>query len=160
MVPSAVETLSHDLPESAATCDAVDRRDEPRRAVLIVGPIPPPAHGVAVFTLALLSSSLRSCFRIIHLDTSDRRTLANIGRLEFRNVVLAFWHSLRFQWLILREKPDLIYMPVAATKLGFLRDSLFLASTRLLRRPLIVHLHGGCLDSLYGKSNWAFRWIM
>jgi glycosyltransferase involved in cell wall biosynthesis len=132
----------------------------PKNSVLIIGPTPPPAQGVAVFTLALLRSNLRSAFRIFHLDTSDRRTLANIGRLDFRNMVLAFRHGLQFQWLILRQQPDLIYMPVATTTLGFLRDCLFLASARIFRRRIVIQLHGGGLDLLYAEANAALRWLM
>lgn len=132
----------------------------PKYSVLIIGPTPPPAQGVAVFTLALLRSNLRSSFRIVHLDTSDRRTLANIGRLDFRNMVLALWHGLKLQWLILRERPDLIYMPVSTMPLGFLRDCLFLATARLFRRRLVIQLHGGSLDSLYAEANWALRWLI
>jgi glycosyltransferase involved in cell wall biosynthesis len=132
----------------------------PKNSVLIIGPTPPPAQGVAVFTLALLRSNLGSAFRIVHLDTSDRRTLANIGRLDFRNIVLALRHGLQFQWLILRRQPDLIYMPVATTTLGFLRDCLFLASARLFGRRLVIQLHGGGLDSLYAEANSALRWLM
>ena len=138
----------------------VNYQNMPKSSVLIIGPTPPPAQGVAVFTLAMLRSNLRSSFRIIHLDTSDRRTLSNVGRLDFRNIVLALWHGLQLQWLILREQPDLIYMPVSTKTLGFLRDCLFLASAKLFRRRLVIHLHGGCLDSLYAKANSALRWLM
>ena len=138
----------------------VNYQNMPKSSLLIIGPTPPPAQGVAVFTLALLRSNLRSSFRIVHLDTSDRRTLSNVGRLDFRNIVLALRHGLQLQWLILREQPDLIYMPVSAKTLGFLRDCLFLASAKLFRRRLVIHLHGGCLDSLYAKANSALRWLM
>ena len=131
-----------------------------KSSILIIGPTPPPAHGIAVFTLALLRSNLRSAFRILHLDTSDRRSLANIGRMDFHNLILAFRHALQLLWLFLTKKPDLTYMPLAATTLGFLRDSLFLASARLFRRRVVIQLHGGCLDSLYAEGNSALRWLM
>lgn len=128
--------------------------------VLIVGPTPPPAHGISVLTELLLQTGLNECFEVIHLDTSDRRTLDNVGRFEFHNVALALYHGARFQWLLLSERPALVYMPVSESRPGFLRDSLFLLPSRLLGIPLVLHLHGGYLDTLYAESGWVLQWLM
>jgi len=41
--------------------------------ILIIGPTPPPYHGVSVATEMILNSNLQRKFKIIHLDTADRR---------------------------------------------------------------------------------------
>ena len=128
--------------------------------VLIVGPTPPPAHGISVLTELLLRSSLTQSFEVVHLDTADRRTLDNVGRFEFHNVMLALYHGARFHWLLLRKRPALVYMPVSESRLGFLRDSLFLLPSRLWGIPLVLHLHGGYLDTLYAKRSAVFQWLM
>ena len=91
--------------------------------VLIVGPTPPPAHGISVLTEVLLQSGLKQSFDVVHLDTADRRTLANVARLELHNVGLALYHGARFQWLLLRKRPALVYMPVSESRLGFVRTA-------------------------------------
>ena len=53
----------------------------------MTGPTPPPVHGVAVLTRTLLDSSLTTRFDVVHLDTSDRRDHANIGRFDVTNVM-------------------------------------------------------------------------
>lgn len=128
--------------------------------VLIVGPTPPPAHGISVLTEVLLQSGLKQSFDVVHLDTADRRTLANVGRLELHNVGLALYHGARFQWLLLRKRPALVYMPVSESRLGFVRDSLFLLPSRLRGIPLVLHLHGGYLDTLYAERGAVFQWLM
>ena len=50
------------------------------RLIVIVGPLPPPIHGVTVSTsLVLRNELLRERFDVEHLDTSDHRTGRNVG---------------------------------------------------------------------------------
>jgi hypothetical protein len=125
-----------------------DKRIEQAETVLIVGPTPPPAHGISVLTELLLKSGLNESFEIVHLDTADRRTLDNVGRFEFRNVVLALYHGARFQWLLLSKQPALVYMPVSRADWVLCGTAFFLLPSRLQRVPVVLHLHGGYLDTL------------
>jgi len=131
-----------------------------RETVLIIGPTPPPAHGISILTELLLRSDLQLSFEVVHLDTADRRTLDNVGRFELGNVALALYHGARFLWLLLRRRPALVYLPVSESRLGFLRDCLFLVPCRVLGIPLVFHLHGGQLDTLYAEGGAGFSWLM
>jgi hypothetical protein len=44
---------------------------------LVVGSLPPPHNGMTVVTETILSSWLRQGFDIVHVDTSDHRTIAD-----------------------------------------------------------------------------------
>jgi glycosyltransferase involved in cell wall biosynthesis len=136
------------------------KRIERPETVLIVGPTPPPAHGISVLTELLLQSGLQQSFEVIHLDTADRRTLDNVGRFETRNVALALYHGARFLWLLLWKRPALVYMPISESPLGFVRDSLFLLPSRLQGVPVVLHLHGGSLDTLYAERGAGLQWLM
>ena len=138
----------------------MEKRTERPETVLMVGPTPPPAHGISVLTEILLQSRLRESFELVHLDTADRRTLDNVGRFELHNVFLALYHGAVFQWDLLWKRPALVYLPVSESPLGFVRDTLFLLPSRLLGFPLVLHLHGGYLDTLYGQGGTVFRWLM
>ncbi|HSK20609.1 MAG TPA: glycosyltransferase family 4 protein [Longimicrobiales bacterium] len=118
------------------------RSAAPRR-ILVVGPLPPPNHGVSVMTRALLDSIPGDRYEIVHLDTADRRGVANIGRLDPGNVWLAGVHGARFLSLLARQPVDMVYAPIAPNVLGFMRDALFAGPALLRRLPVIVHLHGG-----------------
>ncbi len=111
--------------------------------VLLVGPTPPPFHGGSVITRNLLASPLADRFTILHVDTSDRRGLSNLGVLDVRNVLLAAIHGLRFAAAVIRHRPEVAHVPVAQNRLGLLRDCLFLLPARLMRLPTVVHLNGG-----------------
>ncbi len=131
-----------------------------RPKILVVGPIPPPHHGVSAVTWNLLNSSLRDDFELLHLDITDRRSLVNVANLDIRNIWLALQHGLRFGYLLITERPQLVYVPVSERTLGFLRDSLFLAPARLTHRAVVVHLHGGSFDSFYRNSPGGLRWLI
>jgi glycosyltransferase involved in cell wall biosynthesis len=111
--------------------------------LVVVGPVPPPYHGVAVSTsLALANRSLTKNFEITHLDTTDRRGLENIGRWDVGNVVLGFqaaWRLLR----LLTGPEGVVYLPLSAGAGGFMRDSLLIHLARLRGWKVAAHLRGG-----------------
>lgn len=96
-------------------------------------------------------------FCVIHLEIADRRPLSNIGRIDLQNVLLAAYHGLKYLWLLLRKKPDIVYLPVAQDRLAFLRDSLFLIPARLLGKKVIVHLHGGYFATFYQAASLPMK---
>ncbi|HET9983740.1 MAG TPA: glycosyltransferase family 4 protein [Longimicrobiales bacterium] len=124
-----------------------------RLRVLVVGPTPPPYHGGAVATRYLLEGGLGDDLELIHLDTSDRRDLRNIGRLDATNVALALRHGVTCLWLLVRRRPAVVYVPVAQNRLGFLRDALFLLGALALRRAVVLHVHGGHFRAFYDGTD-------
>lgn len=129
----------------------------PARRVLVVGPLPPPSHGVAVLTRTLLESGLAHRFQLIHLDTADRRGVANIGRLDAGNIWLAGVHGARFVSILARSRVDVVYLPVSKNTLGFLRDALFLGSAVAAGTPLILHFHGAGFDEFVRSAPGPVR---
>lgn len=117
-----------------------------RARVLVIGPVPPPYHGVSVMTRALLDSGFPARFEMLHLDTSDRRNVSNIGRLDFGNVQLALVHGMHFMRLLARSRMEVVYAPLSQNTLGFLRDALFLVPALAAGVPVVLHLHGGRYD--------------
>lgn len=129
-------------------------------SVVFIGPTPPPHQGVAVTTDCLLHSGLANNFRLIHLDTTDRRPMNNSGHFDLRNVYLALMHGVRFFTLLLTERPSIVYVPIAQNTLGFLRDSLFMIPARWLGAKLVIHLHGGGFAQFYESANSVVRMIV
>src|SRR5579859_620485 len=108
----------------------------------------------------LVLKALGNEFCVIHLDLADRRPLSNVGRIDVQNLLLAAHHGVKFLWLLIRRRPDVVYMPVAQDKVAFLRDSLFLIPARLLRKTVVVHLHGGYFATFYrSASPWMKKLV-
>lgn len=131
-----------------------------RGRLLIVGPLPPPMNGMTVMTAALLGAGLEEQFDVVHADTSDHRSVSNIGSFEPTNVVLALRHAVEFAAALRRHQPDLVYLSLSQGLAGFLRDSTFLAAARLTRTPVMVHAHGADFGGFYQRSPAALRGLM
>jgi len=131
-----------------------------RARVLVVGPVPPPAHGCAVIIRNMLASSLTERFELLHLDTSDRRGLENIGRLDAGNVWRAGVHGTRFLRMLASQRPDLVYITLAQNTWGFLRDALFLSPTTLRRTCCVVHFQSGQFDTFYDSAQPPVRQLV
>jgi len=130
-------------------------REKPK--VLAVGALPPPFNGMSVVFKNLCQSTLNDDVNLVVLDIADNRDIASIGKLDVVNIFLAFLHGYQFLRLLVKQKPDIVYMPIAQGVLGYLRDCLFLIPSRLLNLPVIVHLHGSEFQSFYKKSMWPMR---
>jgi len=121
-----------------------------RASILVIGPTPPPFHGVAVNTRALLDCEvINRDFDLVHLDTADRRTLANLGRFDWTNVWLALKHAVLFAGKLVGHRPRVVYVPICQNTLGFLRDCLFMLPAILTGRKLVLHLRGGYFRRFY-----------
>ena len=129
--------------------------------LIVVGPLPPPVHGVTVSTsLVLANPILRERFRVEHLDTSDpRSTTANIGRWDVTNVRLALQQTAALARL-LRGRRGVLYLPLSQSGAGFLRDSLFVALGALSGWRVCAHLRGSDFRSFYDAQGALSRaWI-
>ncbi|MEX1183126.1 MAG: glycosyltransferase family 4 protein [Gemmatimonadota bacterium] len=113
-----------------------------RKVVLVIGPLPPPYHGGAVATSYVLGTQSTVQRRLLHLDTTDRRGLLNIGTVDAGNVLLALRHAAQLLVMLVRERPGVVYLPMAQNTLGVLRDCVLAVLALSLRARLVVHLHG------------------
>jgi len=137
-----------------------DNKSNVKNCVLIVGPTPPPYHGVSVFTQRVLQSDLRHNFCLLHFDISDRRSISNIGKLDCKNIYLALLHLFKFLLVIITKNLDMVYVPVSESTLGFLRDCFFLIPTIIAGKKLIIHAHGGQFLSFYRKTPFLVKLLV
>ena len=126
--------------------------------LIVVGPLPPPVHGVTVSTsLVLANPRLREHFAVAHLDTSDHRDGANIGRWDLTNVYLGVRNLI---WLVrlLRGGRGVIYLPISQSTGAFLRDSVFIRLARLAGWRIAIHLRGSEFGDFYKSQRAPYRW--
>jgi glycosyltransferase involved in cell wall biosynthesis len=145
---------------SAATSVAAGAATATAPGVIVVGPLPPPYHGGAVATRYVLDSDVARRCRIIHVDTTDPRGLENIGRFDAGNVALALRHALAMLAALATQRPAAAYVPVAQNRLGLLRDAALILPALLLRRRLVVHLHGSGIRELHDSTDPLTRALL
>jgi len=131
-----------------------------KKKVLFLSPLPPPYMGPTVATEIILNSGLRNEFTLIHLDTSDHRELEHLNKIDLRNILLAIKHGVVLFWLIITRVPDLVYIPISQTTVGYIRDSVYILLTKIFKRKVVCHLRGGNFRSWYNSSNRLMRWYI
>lgn len=133
--------------------------------LLIAGPLPPPYHGVIMVFKNLLESDFIKKFKVTFVDTSDHRSIKNIGHFEFKNIFLGFKHSIKFLFYLVFKNPDIVYIANSETFWGFFRDLLFLIPSVFLKKKIILHSHGAHFFDFYNNELSEFykrvtRWIL
>ena len=128
--------------------------------IAFLAPRPPPVMGPTIATEIVLKGPLPADLRLHHIDTSDRRGLETLGRIDLRNVWNALRTAARLAWVLLTRRPRLVYIPVTQTRLGYLRDSLYLLLAWLFRRRVVLHLRGGDFAEFHRQSGPLLRaWL-
>ena len=123
-----------------------------RPRLIVIGPLPPPFHGVTISTsLVLRNPLLHERFHLEHVDTSDRRSCENIGRWDLTNVMLGLQGAASLVRR-LRSKPGLVYLPLSQNVTGFLRDSVFIHLAAARGWKVTAHLRGSELPTLYARQ--------
>lgn len=124
--------------------------------VLIIAAVPPPYHGVTIFNYNMLNSRLSDYYKIIHLDISDKRSLSNLGRVDFINIYLGVKNLFQLVFLLLKEQPKIVYLGIAQNK-ACLRDGLFIVLSKIFSKAkIIVHNHG-LFKPYYEATNFLMR---
>jgi glycosyltransferase involved in cell wall biosynthesis len=129
-----------------------------KRRLIVIGPLPPPIHGVTVSTsLVLANQALRGLFDVIHVDTSDQRDGANIGRWDARNVLIGLKNVVDLL-RALRGGRGTVYLPISQNTGAFLRDSLFIHAAALRGWRVAIHLRGSEITAFYQSQGPVLRW--
>jgi glycosyltransferase involved in cell wall biosynthesis len=131
-----------------------------RTRLVVVGPLPPPHHGVSVSTqLVLANQSLEERFDVEHFDTSDHRTIENVGRWDMQNVVEALGALPRLMRQ-LRGEPGVFYLPISQGIPGLIRDTLFIRIASAAGWKVAAHLRGSELGGVYRRQPRPVRaWL-
>lgn len=126
-----------------------------KKQTLIIGPLPPPYHGVAVMIESLVEGlRKRNGFDFVHLNTQDPKKNKNFGRFTLRNSWFALKNIFRLSKSLIKEEIGVVYVPISQNFWGFARDSIFvLISGLLFRRKVIIHLHGGYFKTFYQNGS-------
>jgi glycosyltransferase involved in cell wall biosynthesis len=128
------------------------------RALILVGSLPPPYHGISV-TFELLHDELLSrgiAHRIV--DTADRRRWPFVPRLLRRLVEWVFIGA-RFVAAAAR-RPTTVYHIIAQSRAGLLRDAFVILFASLMGHRIVLHANCGDYDGFCrAQPRWLQRFI-
>lgn len=126
-------------------------------SLLLIGPTPPPFHGVAVAIQTLLQSDLVKKFRAYHLDLADRRGIQHVNKPDLHDVILFIRQWLTLVRMLAGTCPAVSYLVLSQSTIGFLRDSLLIWPAYLRGSHIVLHLHGGNFRDWFLGRSWFMR---
>lgn len=128
-----------------------------KKKVILLGKLPPPYMGPAIATRILLGSALCKNFDIVFLNTKANDSITTLGKWSlgkiFRNISLYF----KLAGLILKNKPDLVLIPISQTNSGFLKDSVYILVARLFGKKILLQLRGSDFKNWSGSTSPVIR---
>lgn len=129
--------------------------------VLLVGPTSPPYAGVETATESLLIG-LASTPGVVwrHLNTRKPVPNARRGTLNVMNLAWALRHIVRMMWACLWFSPDIVHMPVAHNRLGFMRDVCLVSCARLTGARVLLQAHNDSYDKFVATQPRLFRSVI
>jgi glycosyltransferase involved in cell wall biosynthesis len=122
---------------------------DPRPTILIIGPTPPPYHGVAMMTQNLLQGGIDGPIRMFHVELADRRGIQYIDHPDFHDILLFVRQWWNFLYLLFRERPGVVHLSISQSTVGFIRDCFFLWPAYWRKSRVVIHLHGSHLLQWY-----------
>src|SRR6266850_2248600 len=127
-------------------------RSSRRPRLLVVGPLPPPIGGVETVTQAILESGAFHDFQLTHCDTTKGRPKQTQGRFDLGNTAWALRHFAGMRAAVARSRPDVVYLPIAGTWAGFLRDMVLAYFAKRTGARLVGHVHGSDFHFVLGRK--------
>jgi glycosyltransferase involved in cell wall biosynthesis len=129
-----------------------------RRRILAVGPGEGFVTGQSVAFLTYTGKS-RHAVSIVNTNDEGRSLLLHVAS-SIRVIVLA-------AWALLYRTPQCVYLSTSRSKLGAIKDIAVIALARLVKVPVVNHLHGitfasfrESLGPVYGSVvDWAYGYI-
>ncbi len=131
-----------------------------KKKVLLLGKLPPPYMGPAIATAIILNSSLQDKFQLIFLNTKANDSINTLGKWSLRKVFKNFSLYSKLVRLILKNKPDLILIPISQTTDGFLKDSFYILIALLFRKKVLLQLRGSDFKNWLSASSGFVRWYV
>lgn len=128
------------------------------RPIILVGPLPPPPTGQAL-AFQMLVQGLHEhgiATRVLDLAgrQADRVGLASPGRLVEYLAIVG-----RLLRLLSTRRLAGVYLTIAPSRQGVLRDAVIVALARARRLRVVGHVHAGNYDVFYAAQRRPVRWL-
>ncbi|WP_022846326.1 glycosyltransferase family 4 protein [Desulfurobacterium sp. TC5-1] len=119
------------------------------RRLLLIGPLPPPITGVSLAN-NIVHKKIGKIFpiHVSCINMSYPTFKEDVGRFNYKK---AFVYSKRYLELYKISKSDKVYITPGQTFWGILKYAPFILYAKLLKKELIVHIHGDYLWQEYKK---------
>lgn len=129
----------------------------------MIGPFPPPIHGMSMAN-KMLFEGLSESYDVVRIDSNTEAKLGNFahqGTLKASKIVKSLIQVVRGVLRILVSgKFDVVYITPSQTENGFLKYVPFIFAANMKRLPCLIHIHGGFIRNMVNSSRGLKRRII
>ena len=127
-----------------------------RQKLLLIGPMQPPTTGQSVMFSLLVKKFQKSYpSSIANLSEPPGRSFEQFSFGRVLQVI-----KLALSVIRRISNTSAVYLTIAQSRVGFLRDVLFILICVSWRRPIVAHLHGGNYAQFYGSETVVMRFLI
>ena len=127
------------------------------KKVLLLCPIPPPYAGPEVASEILLRHLHGEKIIYIHLNSSIRKENWQKGKFDFSGFLKFSLKYIQFLNLIMKSEIEIVYLLLSSSKIGFIRDSIYILTAKFLNKNIVTHYRGGNFNGFYNKCGIVFK---
>lgn len=128
--------------------------------MILIGHNPPPITGQSEAFAYLLETLESSGFNCRVVDIGSHLENRKVGKFSFARtfeILLAIFNFIKH---LLRNNTQAVYISVGISKIGFIRDLIFLWLSYLWSVPVLIQLHGGGYKEFYLAQSKLWRRII
>jgi glycosyltransferase involved in cell wall biosynthesis len=104
--------------------------------------LPPPVHGVSITNKQIYSSKLiNENLEKLLLEIKFSDHIHQLRVVTIQKFIRFFHICLSMVWILIKEKPDLVYFSFMPVGRGLYRDAVFALILKLFRRKIVFHIH-------------------
>jgi glycosyltransferase involved in cell wall biosynthesis len=134
------------------------RNDKKDKRILLIGTLPPIYTGQSV-SFKMLTDNIKNRAKIRIVNLSGRRVGSNSGEPSTARAL--DYLSIFFDFFVKIIRPtDTVYITIAQSTHGFFRDFVFICTSSILGRNVVVHLKGGNYGTFYAKQNNVLKAVI
>ena len=126
---------------------------------LFVLPYPPPFAGPEIIAKTLLNSrAFVNKKDIVYVNANIRYSNSKKGNLDIKGMLMFLKRYLQFLVQLLHSKT--VFMYLCSSRVGFLRDSIYILTSWLLRKKCVAQYHGGNFNIFFADQSAVYQgWI-
>lgn len=118
---------------------------------LLLVPLPPPFAGPETIARGIVDAYMEMGITdITSLNSSIRQTNREKGKFDLHG--LYKFISVYFRFLIELMRLDSVFLYICSSRVGFLRDSVYILTAKLFGSRILAQYHGGNFDGFYGSQ--------
>jgi glycosyltransferase involved in cell wall biosynthesis len=128
--------------------------------ILFWVPLPPPYSGPEIASSMLLEELEKKRLSVFAVNSTVRKNNLDKGVVDIRGIPLFFKILSRFFNALIRNKCSVVFMPLSANRLGFLRDMVLMVIAKSFGIKIVTQYWGGNYRNYHDSCHAIFRFLI